>query len=140
MTKRNNCRVCGNKFFKEPLLQYKNMPKGAQFLPGTNDLKDEFGVNLDIYQCSGCGLVQLDCEPVFYYKDVIRAAAFSDEMKTFRLQQFDSFVKKYSLRGKKVVEIGCGAGEYLSLMKECNVTAYGLEHLSESVTKCIKKG
>ena len=27
----SKCRVCGHKFYEEPLLRYENMPKAAQF-------------------------------------------------------------------------------------------------------------
>lgn len=134
----SNCRVCGNKFFKEPLLRYKNMPKVAQFLPDAKSLKNDKGANLEVCQCSGCGLVQLNNSPVPYYKEVIRAAAFSEEMKNFRMKQFAGFVRKYSLKGKKIIEIGCGRGEYLSLMRQFGVDAYGLEHSVESVKYCDK--
>ena len=136
----NKCRVCGHDFFEEPLLRYENMPRAAQFLPDAESLESDKGVALEVCQCSGCGLVQISNDPVPYYKEVIRAAAFSDEMKGFRRKQFGSFIQKYSLKGKKVIEIGCGRGEYLSLMQQFGVDAYGLEHSEESVMQCIKNG
>lgn len=136
----NKCRVCGCEFFNEPLLQYINMPKAAQFLPDEKSLKNDTGVAMDIYQCSCCGLVQINNDPVPYYKEVIRAAAFSDEMKAFRHTQFDTFVRDYSLTGEKVIEIGCGRGEYLTIMKHAGVDAYGLEQSEESVMHCIANG
>ena len=136
----NKCRVCGHDFFEEPLLRYENMPRAAQFLPDAESLESDNGVDLEVCQCSGCGLVQISNDPVPYYKEVIRAAAFSDEMKGFRRKQFGSFIQKYSLKGKKVIEIGCGRGEYLSLMQQFGVDAYGLEHSEESVMQCIKNG
>ena len=137
---RNNCRVCGNKFFEEPLLRYENMPRAAQFLPDADSLERDKGVDLEVCQCSVCGLVQLSNDPVPYYKEVIRAAAFSEEMKDFRRKQFGNFIQKFSLERKKVIEIGCGRGEYLSLMQQFGVDAYGLEHSEESVKQCLKNG
>lgn len=134
------CRVCNHKFFKKPLLQYNNMPKAAQFLPDAKSLKSDRGVKLEVCQCSGCGLVQIKSNPVFYYRDVIRAAGFSAEMKDFRLEQFTDFVQKYSLIGKKIIEIGCGRGEYLTLINQLNVKAYGIENFQESVNYCKKNG
>jgi 2-polyprenyl-3-methyl-5-hydroxy-6-metoxy-1,4-benzoquinol methylase len=84
----------------------------------------------------GCGLIQLSSKPVSYYKDVIRASAYSTEMKKFRLNQFNKFLSKYNLKDKKIVEIGCGKGEYLSLMKECGADVYGIENLDSSVKAC----
>ena len=136
----NKCRVCNHKFFEEPLLRYENMPKAAQFLPDAESLENDKGVDLEVCQCSGCGLVQLSNNPVPYYREVIRAASFSEEMKDFRRKQFGNFVQKFSLKGKKVVEIGCGRGEYLSIMQQFGVEAYGLEQSEESVMECIKNG
>ncbi len=136
----SRCRVCGHNFFDEPLLRYENMPRAAQFMPDEESLESDKGVDLEVCQCSGCGLVQLSNDPVPYYKEVIRAAAFSEEMKNFRMKQFGIFVQKYSLDRKKVIEIGCGRGEYLSLMQQFGVEAYGLEYSEESVIKCVKNG
>jgi SAM-dependent methyltransferase len=136
----NKCRVCGNKLFEESLLRYENMPRAAQFLPEAESLEDDKGVDLEVCQCSGCGLVQLSSGPVPYYKEVIRAAAFSEEMKKFRREQFGRFIQKYFREGKKIVEIGCGCGEYLSILQECGAQVYGLEHSEESVMQCVKKG
>lgn len=136
----DNCRVCHNRFFMEPLLRYDNMPRVAQFLPGASSLECDKGIDLEICQCSGCGLVQLSNDPVHYHKDVIRAAAFSEEMKDFRKKQFDEFTKIFSLAGKKVIEIGCGRGEFLSIMRESIMDAYGVEHSEESVAQCVKNG
>ena len=136
----NACRVCGHSFIDGPLLRYESMPAAAQFLPDIESLESDNGVDLDVYQCSGCGLVQLSNAPVPYYKEVIRAAAFSKEMKDFRMAQFNSFIQRFSLKGKKVIEIGCGCGEFLSIMQQLDVEAYGLEHSEESATRCVKNG
>lgn len=136
----NKCRVCNQSFFEKPLLGYKNMPKAAQYLPDAASLESDKGVDLEVCQCSGCGLVQLSNDPVPYYKEVIRAASISKEMNEFRKEQFCRFVQTYSLRGKKIIEIGCGRGEYLSIMQQTGADAYGLEQLAESVNHCIKNG
>src|SRR6185437_14586719 len=109
------CRVCNSPLFSEPLLHLPQMPAQAQNLPSKADLPNDCGVDLDVWQCSSCGLVQLNRDPVPYYRDVIRSAGFSQEMAAFRRLQFAQFLKKYSLLGKKVVEIGCGEGEYARL-------------------------
>lgn len=129
----DRCRVCGGPLYSQPLLRFENMPGAAQFMPDEAALATERGADLDIRQCSACGLVQLDAEPVHYFREVVRAAAFSPEMRGFRLEQFRDFVDRFGLKGRKVVEIGCGRGEYLDLMAEQGVDAHGLEHGEESV-------
>lgn len=136
----SKCRVCGAMCIEKPLFHYKNMPASAQHLPEKKNIKHDRGVDLLVYECSGCGLVQLSNEPVPYYKDVIRAISVSEEMKRFRRHQFLHFIKKYSLTRKKIIEIGCGRGEYLSLMHECHVRCFGIEHNQKSVHECERKG
>lgn len=134
------CRVCSNTFFERSLLHYENMPKAAQNFPDAASLADETGTDLTVCQCSGCGLVQLNNTPVPYYKEVIRAAAVSTVIRDFKTKQFADFIKKYSLQGKKIIEIGCGRGEFLSLLKTLDVDAYGLEYSEPSVEQCKKNG
>lgn len=134
------CRVCSGEFFKEPLLLYRDMPAISQFLPRKEDFAEDKYVDLVVCQCEKCGLIQLDNDPVYYYKDVIRSGAVSDEVRKFRTSQFQEFVKEYQLKGKKIVEIGCGRGEYLGFMSETGAIAFGLEHRKESVEECRAKG
>jgi 2-polyprenyl-3-methyl-5-hydroxy-6-metoxy-1,4-benzoquinol methylase len=134
----SRCRLCGHELFPEPLLRYTDMPKGAQFFPDAHSLQEEKGVDLEVCQCLGCGLVQLSNEPVPYYREVIRAAAFSEEMRDFRIRQFGSLIEEHSLQGKKIIEIGCGRGEYLSILRQFGAHAYGLEQSEESVIECVE--
>ena len=71
---------------------------------------------------------------------IYKSISISAEMKGFRMKQFDSFIQKFSLKRKKIIEIGCGLGEYLSIMQQFGVEAYGLEHSEESVMQCVKNG
>jgi len=138
--KKNKCPVCDHTFFEEPLLIYENMPRAAQFLPDASTILNDRGISLEIFQCSGCGLIQLNNTPVPYFREVIRAAAISEEMKTFREGQFADFIRRFSLSGKKVVEIGCGRGEFLSVMAQCGADAYGIEYSEDSVAYCTQNG
>ena len=116
------------------------MPRVAQFLPDESSVQTDTGRDLNIRQCSGCGLVQLSDEPVHYYKDVIRASGLSEEMRTFRRQQFHQFIDRFSLAGRKVLEVGCGRGEYLSILVDAGADASGLEHSEASVASCQAAG
>ena len=122
------------------MLRYANMPAAAQGFPVAETLQQDVGTDLEVRQCASCGLVQLGNAPVSYYREVIRAAAFSDEMKAFRRTQFQAWVEKYRLTGKKILEVGCGRGEYLSLIKECAVEAHGVEYAASSVECCRQQG
>ncbi|MEK7722688.1 MAG: methyltransferase domain-containing protein [Elusimicrobiota bacterium] len=134
------CRVCGNAFFEKPLLHYENMPSAAQNFPDAASLTEEAGAGLTVCQCSGCGLVQLDNEPVPYYKEVIRAAAVSAVIKDIKTRQLAGFIRKYSLQGKKIIEVGCGRGEFLELLRTLDVAACGLEYSESAAAHCVKNG
>ncbi|HEX8979004.1 MAG TPA: methyltransferase domain-containing protein [Parasulfuritortus sp.] len=137
---RQSCRVCGRPLPGSPLLHFENMPRAAQFLPDAQSLKQDVGIDLPVFQCPACGLVQIGGEPVPYYREVVRAAAFSEEMKAFRRDQFARFIEVHGLRGKRLVEIGCGRGEYLELFAEAGVDAHGLEYGEGAVEYCTGRG
>ncbi|WP_292959187.1 class I SAM-dependent methyltransferase [Neptuniibacter sp. UBA6509] len=99
----------------------------AQNFPDEASVTEDCGETLEVHQCEKCGLVQLNSEPVPYYREVIRAAAFSDEMQSFRIKQFSDFVNSFSLQGERILEVGAGQGEYLQLMAKQDVQAFGTE-------------
>ena len=134
------CRICGRPFFAEPLFRFVGMPAVAQNFPKAEDAAADRGTDFEVVQCSGCGVVQLTCGPVAYYRDVIRAAAVSPEMAEHRRCQFAEFVSAHRLRGRPVIEIGCGNGEYLRWLAEAGAAAHGLEHNEAAVDACRRQG
>jgi len=135
-----DCRVCRSVCFNEVLLTYNNMPSSAQGFPEFKDLKNDIGSSLSVLECSSCGLIQLNNPPVSYYKEVIRAVAFSEEMCEFREVQFKAWINKNGLLNKSVLEIGCGKGEYLSILNKSGVFAHGVEFSEQSVMACRELG
>jgi SAM-dependent methyltransferase len=125
--------------FEEPLLRYANMPKAAQNLPDARTVHEDRGIVLEVFQCAGCGLVQLNRPPVPYYQKVIRASAISREMTRFRRRQFAGFVKAFSLKDRKVIEVGCGRGEYLTLLRCAGADAFGVEQSAASARACAQQ-
>jgi len=136
----NNCRCCGKKISVKPCISYENMPAKAQNFPSQAELEMDKGIDLRIYQCPYCGLIQLLDGPVEYFRDVIRAVAVSEEMKNFRKQYFEEFINFCQLENKKIIEIGAGSGEYMEMMQDNNVAIFGLEHLESSVIRAKEKG
>lgn len=134
------CRVCGNQLPQEALLRFNNMPKSAQFMPDISNVHEDVGVTLEIFQCGRCGVVQTVGAPVHYYKEVIRAAAFSAEMSEFRQRQFSEFIDQYGLAGKRFLEVGCGRGEYLRIFKNAGVQAFGTEYGTAVAAECSAAG
>lgn len=134
------CIVCSAPLFEKPLLHCENFPQSAQGMPAAEDLKDEKGIDVDLCQCSGCGLVQLDCEPVGYFRDVIRAGGFTTTMVELRRRQYRHFIETCGLEHKKIIEVGCGRGEFLGVLKEFSVEVYGVEHKPDLAAAARENG
>ena len=137
--KSNSCRVCEGSLTASPLLRYENSPRSAQgFLDASEECDDL--VNLEIFQCTYCGLVQHNLAPVPYYKEVIRAIAFSKEMGEFRVDQLHHWIKQNLLENKKILEVGCGRGEYIDLLISAGATKVaGIEYAQTSVIAARQK-
>jgi hypothetical protein len=71
-----NCRICNREC--QPLFQLDNMPDRNQHL---SDKPDSKGITLNVVQCKGCGLVQLDNEPVWYWKESINSSFLSKDLR-----------------------------------------------------------
>jgi len=137
--KSHSCRVCDGSLFPSPLLRYENSPRSAQgFLDAIEECDDL--VNLEIFQCVYCGLVQHNLAPVPYYKEVIRAVAFSKEMGDFRVDQLRQWIMQNHLANKKILEVGCGRGEYIDLLISAGATKVaGIEYAQKSVVTAREK-
>ena len=127
------CRACGRALSAPPPLRQHGMPASAQSLPSADELDDDVGITLELRQCPGCALVQTTNAPVPYYREVIRASAFSPEMRGFREKQFAQWIARHGLAGRRMIEIGCGRGEYLELLAASGVEAHGIEHATAAV-------
>lgn len=136
----SKCLLCEKELSGIPLMKCSNMPASAQNIPSSDELADETGISLDLYQCPHCGLVQFECEPVSYYRDVIRSGGFSTTMVELRRKQYRHLIETYRLEGKKFIEVGCGQGEFLQVLTEFPVDAYGIEHKADLVTIARSKG
>ena len=90
------CIACGAPLWETPLLTLDNMPASAQHMPDAEHVGADKGLTLDLCQCSGCGLVQFDCEPVDYYRDVIRAGGYSTTMAELRRKQYKHLIDIWS--------------------------------------------
>lgn len=128
---RKNCIVCGMALLDKPIYACKNMPANSQSLPTKENIDEDKPVDYNLCQCSGCGLVQFDCEPVPYYLDSTRAGERSDVLIKMRREQYKHLIETYHLQGKKILEIGAGKGGFLKTlmeMKEYGVQGYGIEN------------
>mgnify|MGYP001416097566 FL=1 len=140
MTTDLKCRVCNEELYFPPLLTYENSPISAQdFHNKPNQVNNNITIN--IYQCSKCHLIQHILSPVSYFKDVIRSVSVSPEIKKNKARQFEQWITKNNLINKKYIEIGCGTGDYLDVIRSLGMkNIFGLEHSDKNITECKSKG
>lgn len=133
---RSKCIVCGSDLLPNPLYVCKNMPAMSQKLPTINNLAEDKPMDFNLCQCSGCGLVQFDCNPVPYYLDSTRAGERCDALIDLRQKQYKHLIETYNLKGKKIIEYGAGKGGFLRTLKEMKhycISEYGIEYNKEFV-------
>ncbi|HWO93873.1 MAG TPA: methyltransferase domain-containing protein [Dehalococcoidia bacterium] len=77
--------------------------------------------NLRLASCKGFGFIwNVDFDPTLldYRQDYEETQGFSPTFNAFARQLAHDLVDRHDLRGKDVLEIGCGKGEFLALLAE----------------------
>lgn len=133
------CRLC-NSSSLEVILELGNMPAKAQYFPKERGEALSLLANLNIRQCTSCGLVQILGQPVDYYREVLRSNKVSGSMRDFRLTQIGSFVKQFSLESGLILEAGCGSGDILEILRDLECNFYGMEFNNEFIRKLHLEG
>lgn len=121
------CRLCQGRLFDAPLLTLERAPAGAQLFVRPDEHEQPAVTRLTVGQCGSCGLVQLTGDPVPYYRATITAAGLSEEMRTFRLDQFTKLLEEFSLAKRPVADIGAAKGLFTDLLAEAGADAAGIE-------------
>ena len=130
------CLACGHEIKK--LMTFKDMPASAQDIPSKDELDSDHPITLDLCQCTECGLVQFDCEPVSYYKDVIRAGGGTSTMTKLRHEEYARLLehmRENGVKGRNIVEVGCGRGEFLRMWQNLSEDEVGAEALEKDMEK-----
>ena len=142
------CIICGGDVFRE-LLTLENMPAVAQNMPGKKELEDDKPMELPLCQCEKCGLVQFLVDPVYYYKDVIRAGGGTTTMRKLRHSEYKRLLqtmREKKILGRSIVEVGCGRGEFLSMWSDLDdedtdkLDLMGIENFEELVNIGVSNG
>lgn len=76
---------------------------------------------LDLACCHGCGFLwnaSFDPRLIEYSERYEETQGFSPTFERFHRHLALDLIERYALRGKRVLEIGCGKGEFLALLSE----------------------
>lgn len=121
------CRLCAAPLEGGPGLELRRLPRGVQYFPRHEQRDADLAVDLDVYQCPYCGLIQLKGEPVIYDEGETSATVFSPAMEEHRTRQVRDFLEEFGLAGKKVIDVGCGDGHVVKILGEAGADAAGVE-------------
>ncbi len=142
ITSYNLCGSCNQLLPPQSHYPIPDLPESAQTFYQFNQNLEFFPkTKLIIAECKFCGLVQLCATPVKYYREVIRAGIYSENIKLFRLNQFASIKSEYLARAESTaLEIGAGRGEYALLISQIFNTVVCTEYSSDAVQECRNAG
>lgn len=127
MPKRASCRLCGEADLSVCLI-LEQAPRNVSYLLPPEEAANDGSIRLDVYRCGRCGHVQLTRDPEeAYYDNYLMTVSHSAQMRAFQRRQATAFVERFALRGRKVVEVGCGDGHYLGILSDLGVSATGIE-------------
>ncbi len=125
--KNESCRLCAHGE-AEVTLTIGRAPRNIQNLLRKEDLERDNAIKLEVRTCRRCGFVQIP--PVLddtYYDDYLMATTHSVQMQSYQQKQAADFVQRFELVGKKVLEAGCGDGNFLNHLKDAGAVVYGVE-------------
>ena len=136
----NSCRLCGHPLPEKAVYQLNNIPRGVQYFLKEEDLEDDKGITIRVYQCVGCRHIQLDSEPVIYNQDFTSATKYSKSMLNYRNEQIEKFIDKFDLEGKKILEVGCGDGHMLDIVRDQGAIGIGVDISRKALEAARKRG
>jgi cyclopropane fatty-acyl-phospholipid synthase-like methyltransferase len=134
------CRLCGTPLPALPILHMAHIPSRIQYFPTKDDLAQDRAADLQVYECSGCGLVQLNTPPVVYAEGATSTTAYSAGMMSYRQAQIADFVSTNRLQGKRVLDVGCGDGHLLKFLEEAGAKAFGIDASQKAVDLARERG
>lgn len=80
--------------------------------------------DIDLGLCVSCGFIQngsFDPSLAEYSERYEETQAFSPKFVEFAKELAGSWVRRHGLHGKRIVEIGCGKGEFLTYLAEAGI-------------------
>lgn len=122
-----HCRLCGRPG-REPFLHLPNSPSNISRLLRPDQFAADRAIDVRVWRCGTCAFVQID--PVFtesHYDDYVMTVSHSSQMRAYQEAQARAFVDRFGLRGGSVLEVGCGDGHYLALLREAGACVAGNE-------------
>lgn len=117
----NTCPACGATSMKI-FYSLENIPVHSVRLLWSREEALQFPTGkMDLAHCTVCGFIcNLSYDPALqdYSAEYESTQAYSPTFNSFAYRLASQLVDRYDLHGKEIIEIGCGQGEFISLLSE----------------------
>jgi len=133
----SKCRLCRVPITALPNISVNSNGQGVLGFLG--DAPAAFPSSVEIFECPGCGFVQHFGLPVHYPGDT-SVSANSKALMGFRKEQYTRFVNESALVGKDVLEVGCGDGHGLHILKSLEARPFGVDSSEAGIAQCHAEG
>ncbi len=121
MTTKTTCPSCGCGDM-HPFFEQKSVPSNSCILlDSPKEAMDYPRGNIELYFCPECGFISnmaFDPKLTEYSGRYEETQGFSGTFNTFHRQLAERLIERYDLHDKDVLEIGCGKGEFITLLSE----------------------
>lgn len=137
-----NCISCKNSQLSK-FLTISKAPRNVQKLLSPSELITDKKITIKLLQCNRCRLVQLSNEEYVqedYYEDYLMSRTYSAFSQKYQKDMAKSFVKRFSLKNKNVMEVGCGDGFFASQLLKFGAKVLGVEPSSVACAFARKRG
>ncbi len=136
------CIVCesGN---LDVAFHLENGPRYAQKLLDHPDDKGGDRIDVKLYQCTDCGMVQIDPDTLEhdeYFEDYLMSRSCTELYVQYDNELTDKLVEKYGLKGQSVVEVGCGDGFFGELLIQRGAKVAAIEPSATACKLAEEKG
>jgi len=134
------CKVC-NRRDLNLFIEFEKYPKTISYLFEDAELARKDFTGLSFVKCNFCHHVQISKDmPQDFYKNYLMTASHSNKMNEFQIQQAEFIIRKFNLKNKKILEVGCGDGNFLCILKEKGCLVWGNEPSKSFRELALKRG
>ena len=136
--KREECASCDGKNLHQ-ILNLGDVPLAGYF-PSEDQLNDERAYPLKLLFCNDCKLVQTDSviNPDIMFREYRYLSSIGLSKHFTELANI--LDRRYNIRNKKILEIGCNDGVLLKPLKELGADVYGVDPATNIIKLALDKG
>ena len=135
-----SCRLCGDTRLASTLVMDPAPPNISGLLKNDGPINRRT-IRLDVRRCEGCGFIQLMQElDATFYDEYVMTVSHAATMQHFQSQQARAFVERFGLARRRVIEVGCGDGNYLDHLRAAGALVTGNEPSTPFRALAVERG